>query len=74
MVTALCRLYLGKVSAVPFSSNSTKLARDTSLPLVSDLTCIFDIPSLFLLSERYCCKIIGYSLPIRLNVVTFFPP
>ena len=49
--------------ADPSSLNSTKLARDISLPDVSDLTKIFDTPSLFLRSERYCCTIIGYSFP-----------
>jgi len=67
-------LYLGSASAVPFSLNSTKLATDTSLPVVSDLTKIFDNPSLSLLSAKYCCKIIGYSLPSLLKVVTLFPP
>ena len=54
IVTARCLLYLGNDSAVPFSSNSTKLATDTNFPVVSDLTKIFDKPSLSLLSAKYC--------------------
>ena len=74
MVTALCLLYLANSFAVPSSSKLTRLISDISFPVVSDLTKIFDIPSLSLLSDRYCCRIIGYSFPDLLNVVTLLPP
>ena len=73
IVTALCLLYLDKTSAVPFSSKSTKLTIETNFPVLSERTNIFDKSSLFLLSDKYCCKIIGYSLPSLLKVVTLFP-
>jgi hypothetical protein len=74
IVTALCLLYLANSLADPSSLNSTKLASEISLPVVSDLTKIFEIPSLFRLSDKYCCTIIGYSFPRRLKVVILFPP
>ena len=74
IVTALCLLYLASVFAEPSSLNSTRFAKETSLPEVSDLTKIFEIPFLFLLSEIYCWTIIGYYFPRRLKVVIFFPP
>ena len=74
MVTALCLLYLASSFAEPSSLNSIKFASEISFPEVSDLTKILEIPSLFLLSDKYCWTIIGYSLPWRLKVVIFFPP
>jgi hypothetical protein len=73
-VTALCLLYLDNSFAVPSSSKLTRLVSDINFPVVSDLTKILDIPSLFLLSDKYCCNIIGYSFPNLLNVVTLLPP
>ena len=74
MVTAGCLLYLDNSFAAPTSLKSTRLTREINLPVVSDLTKIFDIPSLFLRSAKYCCNIIGYSFPSLLNVVTLLPP
>ena len=74
IVTAFCLLYLERTFADPSSLKSTKFAKEINFELFSDLTKILAKLSLFLLSSRYCCKIIGYSLPNLLNVVTVFPP
>ena len=74
IVIALWRLYLASSFAAPSSLKLTKLANEISFPLVSERTNIFEIPSLFLLSDKYCCTTIGYSLPSLLNVVIFLPP
>ena len=52
MVTAGCLLYLDNSFAAPTSLKSTRLTREINLPVVSDLTKIFDIPSLFLRSAN----------------------
>mgnify|MGYP003352173162 CR=1 FL=1 len=62
IVTALCLLYLASSLADPSSLNSTKLARDISLPDVSDLTKIFDMPSLFKLLRCENKKIIAFPI------------
>ena len=74
MVTALCLLYLDNLLAEPSSLYSTKFAREISSPEFSDLTKILLKPCRFFLSSLYCCKIIGYSLPNLLNLVTILPP
>ena len=74
IVTALCLLYLDNLLAVPFSLNSTKFESETKFPVFSDLTNILLKLSLSFLSSKYCCKIIGYSLPSLLNFVTVLPP
>ena len=73
-MTALCLLYLANFFADPSSLNSTKFANEISLPVVFDLTKIFVKPSLLLLSTKYCWRIIGYSFPNLLNLVTVLPP
>ena len=43
-MTALCLLYLANFFADPFSLNSTKFAKEISLPVFSDLTNILESP------------------------------
>ena len=74
IVIAGCLLYLASSFAEPSSSKLTRFAKEISFPFVSERTNIFDTPSLFLLSDKYCWTIIGYSLPNLLKVVIFFPP
>ena len=45
IVTALCLLYLDNFFADPISVNSIKFAKETNLPVLSDLTNILEIPS-----------------------------
>ena len=54
IVTALCLLYLESSLAEPSSLKLTKLESDINFLFVSERTKIFDIPSLFLLSDKYC--------------------
>ena len=74
IVTARCLLYLDNLLAVPFSLNSTRLESETKFPVFSDRTNILLKLSLFFLSSKYCCKMIGYSFPSLLNFVTVLPP
>ena len=46
IVTALCLLYLDSSTAEPSSLKSTRLTSEINFPVVSDLTKIFDNPSL----------------------------
>jgi len=54
IVIARCLLYRESSFAAPSSLKLTRFAREISFPLVSERTKILEIPSLFLLSDKYC--------------------
>ena len=54
IVIARCLLYRASSFAEPSSLKFTKFAKEISFPLVSERTKILEIPSLFLLSDKYC--------------------